>query len=428
MEIITLPIGSLTMHKGNAKLHPQEQIDQIKESIKLYGFNDPIGIWGKNNTIVEGHGRYMAAKEMGIGEVPCIRLDHLSDKQRREYMLVHNQTTMNSGWDFDLLTDELDGLDFDGFDFGFDIDDEDTVSDYSGGGHIDLADRFGVPPFSVFDTRQGYWQDRKKKWRDYLGDTTRGRDTNLMNTQTLFEGAKTGCERYTQSTSEFDPVLCEIILSWFCPVGGSVFDPFAGGSVRGVISELTGHRYTGIDIRQEQIDENEKEVGGLGVNPTWICGDSIEADKIVKQSGFDLIMSCPPYGDLEVYSDLPGDISNKEYSDFLKAYREIVKVAVGKLADDRFAVFVVGDIRDKKGLYRGFVKDTICAFEDCGAHLYNEIILIEQSGTAAMRVNGQFSKARKVVKTHQNVLVFYKGDVNRIKDNYGDVYLPEIEE
>lgn len=285
-----------------------------------------------------------------------------------------------------------------------------------------------MPPFSVFDTRQGYWQDRKKKWRDYLGDTTRGRDTNLMNTQTLFEGAKTGCERYTQSTSEFDPVLCEIILSWFCPVGGSVFDPFAGGSVRGVISELTGHRYTGIDIRQEQIDENEKEVGGLGVNPTWICGDSIEADKIVKQSGFDLIMSCPPYGDLEVYSDLPGDISNKEYSDFLKAYREIVKVAVGKLADDRFAVFVVGDIRDKKGLYRGFVKDTICAFEDCGAHLYNEIILIEQSGTAAMRVNGQFSKARKVVKTHQNVLVFYKGDVNRIKDNYGDVYLPEIEE
>ena len=120
MEIVTLKIDSLTMHKGNAKLHPQEQIDQIKESIKLYGFNDPIGIWGKKNTIVEGHGRYMAAKELGMDEVPCVRLDHLSDKQRREYMLVHNQTTMNSGWDFDLLDDELEGLDFDGFDFGFD--------------------------------------------------------------------------------------------------------------------------------------------------------------------------------------------------------------------------------------------------------------------------------------------------------------------
>ena len=119
MNVESLPIASLTMHKNNAKLHPQEQIEQIKESIRLYGFNDPIGIWGKKNTIVEGHGRYMAAKEMGMQEVPCIRLDHLTDKQRREYMLVHNQTTMNSGWDFDLLMDELDGLDFDGFDFGF---------------------------------------------------------------------------------------------------------------------------------------------------------------------------------------------------------------------------------------------------------------------------------------------------------------------
>ncbi len=136
MEIITLPIESLTMHKGNAKLRPQEQIDQIKESIKLYGFNDPIGIWGKKNTIVEGHGRYMAAREMGLMEVPCIRLDHLSDKQRREYMLVHNQTTMNSGWDFDLLMDELDGLDFDGFDFGF----EDVVSPDDFGEDFSLPD------------------------------------------------------------------------------------------------------------------------------------------------------------------------------------------------------------------------------------------------------------------------------------------------
>lgn len=122
MNVESLPIASLTMHKNNAKLHPKEQIEQIKESIRLYGFNDPIGIWGKKNTIVEGHGRYMAAKEMGMQEVPCIRLDHLTDKQRREYMLVHNQTTMNSGWDFDLLTDELEGLDFGDFDFGFNLD------------------------------------------------------------------------------------------------------------------------------------------------------------------------------------------------------------------------------------------------------------------------------------------------------------------
>lgn len=120
MEIVKIPIDELTMYKKNAKLHPREQIEQIKQSIKMYGNNDPIGIWGNNNQIVEGHGRYIAMKELGFTECECIRLDHMTDKQRREYMLVHNQTTMNSGWDMDILSQELDGMDFEGFDFGFD--------------------------------------------------------------------------------------------------------------------------------------------------------------------------------------------------------------------------------------------------------------------------------------------------------------------
>lgn len=122
MEIVKIPIDELTMYKKNAKLHPREQIEQIKQSIKMYGNNDPIGIWGNNNQIVEGHGRYIAMKELGFTECECIRLDHMTDKQRREYMLVHNQTTMNSGWDIELLDEELNGLDFEGFDFGFDFD------------------------------------------------------------------------------------------------------------------------------------------------------------------------------------------------------------------------------------------------------------------------------------------------------------------
>ena len=120
MEIVKIPIDELTMYKKNAKMHPREQIEQIKQSIKMYGNNDPIGVWGDQNQIVEGHGRYIAMKELGFTECECIRLDHLSDKERREYMLVHNQTTMNSGWDMDILSKELDGMDFEGFDFGFD--------------------------------------------------------------------------------------------------------------------------------------------------------------------------------------------------------------------------------------------------------------------------------------------------------------------
>ena len=125
MQIETVNISSLTPYEKNAKLHPRDQIEQIKKSIELYGNNDPIAVWGESNVIVEGHGRYTALRELGYKTVDIIRLDHLTDEQRREYMLVHNQTTMNSGWDIDLLAGELEGLDFDGFDFGFDLDDLD---------------------------------------------------------------------------------------------------------------------------------------------------------------------------------------------------------------------------------------------------------------------------------------------------------------
>lgn len=105
MKIEYLPIDSLRPYEGNAKLHPAEQIEQIKKSIQDYGFRDPVGIW--NGQIVEGHGRVLAARELGMTEIPVIRLDDMTDEQRREYALVHNQTTMNSGFDFSVLDAEL---------------------------------------------------------------------------------------------------------------------------------------------------------------------------------------------------------------------------------------------------------------------------------------------------------------------------------
>jgi site-specific DNA-methyltransferase (adenine-specific) len=120
LKIEYIPIDELKEYENNAKLHPQEQIEQIKNSIKEFGMNDPIGIW-KDNIIIEGHGRLMACKELGMTEVPIIRLDNLTDEQRKAYTLVHNQTTMNTGFDLDILQEELANIDLDMSEFGFDI-------------------------------------------------------------------------------------------------------------------------------------------------------------------------------------------------------------------------------------------------------------------------------------------------------------------
>jgi len=122
LKIEYLPIEELKPYANNAKEHPAEQIEQIKKSIQEFGFDDPIGIW--KDEIVEGHGRLIAALELGIDTVPVIRLDHLTDDQRRAYALVHNKLTMNSDFNLDLLQIELDDIDIDLTDFGFDLEDE----------------------------------------------------------------------------------------------------------------------------------------------------------------------------------------------------------------------------------------------------------------------------------------------------------------
>lgn len=131
MEIVNLNIEDLTPYEKNAKRHPQEQVDQIADSIRKFGMNDPIGVWGDKNIIVEGHGRYLACKFLGIKEVPCIRLDNLTDAERKEYTLIHNKTTMNSGFEDDILQEELawiyehdKSIDMSKFDFALDIDEE----------------------------------------------------------------------------------------------------------------------------------------------------------------------------------------------------------------------------------------------------------------------------------------------------------------
>ena len=119
LQIEYLSTDKLRIYQNNAKIHTTEQIEQIKQSIEQFGFNDPIAVW-KKNEIIEGHGRLLAAKELGLKEVPIIRLDKLSDEERRAYMLVHNQLTMNTGFNYELLDIEIENLNIDMQPFGFD--------------------------------------------------------------------------------------------------------------------------------------------------------------------------------------------------------------------------------------------------------------------------------------------------------------------
>ena len=417
-------------------------------------------------------------------------------------------------------------------------------------------------------------------------------------------------------TSIFDPVLCELAYRWFCPQGGTVLDPFAGGSVRGIVAAVLGRQYIGVDLSQEQIEANRKQwdeiatqqvsdapwenikistkwikhkfscsrdyitstcrgrccegsdkilisllpeeaqahieqgfqvVDGLlqpdsqtkkcphkredglcgihgtslkpfgciaspftlnnrntliirnrysmmkchgqgypahktfrasldlifGANeaericnevdagvgsftahmpeksyralryldglkhgaqsageaqPVWHCGDSRNIDKICEGAQVDFVFSCPPYADLEVYSDDPNDLSTLDYDDFIVQYADIIKKTMSLLKDNRFACFVVGEVRNKRGNYYCFVPDTIRAFEDAGAKFYNEAILVTAVGSLPIRVGRQFEAGRKLGKTHQNVLIFCKGDSKKATQAIGPVEFGEIQE
>jgi len=215
-----------------------------------------------------------------------------------------------------------------------------------------------------------------------------------------------------EGTSIFDPVLCELAYKWFCPTNGQVVDPFAGGSVRGIVASLLGYKYYGIELRQEQVDANKEQYTTIcpeAKELTWACGDAI--DELSNAPDADFIFTCPPYGDLERYSDDPRDLSTMEYHTFIANYKRIILRVVQKLKQNRFACFVVGDFRDPKtGNYRNFIGDTIAGFIDAGCGYYNEAILVTAVGSLPIRITKQFTASRKLGKTHQNMLVFIKGD------------------
>jgi len=195
--------------------------------------------------------------------------------------------------------------------------------------------------------------------------------------------------------------------------------------VRGIVASKLGRRYVGIDLRPEQIVANREQATAIcsDPHPVWIEGDSASVNlaTVVDDEMYDLVFSCPPYGNLERYSDDVRDLSTMEYEDFMAVYKIIITASCSVLKPDRFACFVVGDIRDKKGFYRNLPALTIQAFEECGVRLYNDAVLVTAAGSLPLRVGRQFEGARKLGKTHQNVLIFCKGNPKKATAAIGDV-------
>lgn len=759
--------GDLLPNPKNWRTHPKEQQDALRGVLAEIGYADvllaretPHGLM-----LIDGHAR---AEITPDSEVPVAVLD-LDEEEADLLLATLDPLAAMAGRNDEALAALLAGIETDNDAVQKMLDDllagaGSTSSSGTGSGKEtppSLVERFGVPPFSVLDARQGYWQERKRGWLSLGLKSEVGRGENLMGRGilemvTLWTGltyqetkdfvdarraaGKTDPEireeakamgrksgRTTSSrrllygkndrpveeldevtrkpvevqggTSIFDPVLCELAYRWFCPPDGTVLDPFAGGSVRGVVAARLGRSYVGVDLRPEQVEANEQqwaEIGspfssavavipddtpaltpvewlgdegiwlkrddafafagvrggkvrtcrvlsegahglvtagsrqspqanivaqiarrlgvpcrvhtptgelspellaakaagaeivqhpagynnvivararedaisrgwreipfgmeceeatrqtsqqvanlppgakrlvvpvGSGMSlagilqglattgrddlpvvgvivgsapekrldrwapkdwrarvtlvrsdldyhahaprtrvgdveldpvyeakalpfvkpgdvfwivgrrqtaepatlrtapaPQWVAGDSRELPSLLSPDfAADLVFSCPPYADLEVYSDDPRDLSTMDYEAFLAAYREIVAAAVARLRPDRFAVFVVGDIRDRKGLYRNFPAETIAAFEAAGAHLYNEAVLVTAVSTLALRAAGAFVASRKLGKAHQNVLVFVKGDAKKATEAIGPVEFGDVD-
>lgn len=301
-----------------------------------------------------------------------------------------------------------------------------------------LREKYVEPPFSVLDTKQGSWQERKRDWIEWgvvgelgregdlvfnLGDLSKvkSRDGVKVTPKKLTQGIPMkkysnmdeyySKEAQAQNTSVFDPVLCELMYSWFCPKGGKILDPFAGGPSRGLVAQYLGYKYTGIDLSRRQINANvasAKELLKSNNQPTYYCGDSNELLGKKWKDRFDFVFSCPPYFNLEVYSKDEKDLSNMSYEDFQGNYSVIVERACDLLKPNRYACFVISPVRDKKGNYLDLVGDTIRAFKDAGLEFYNDAVLLNMIGSASMRADKQFSAGKKLVRVHQNVLIFYK--------------------
>jgi hypothetical protein len=283
----------------NHRIHPKEQTDALAGALREVGWVQRVIVNQTTGHIIDGHARVKIALRQGDETIPVLYVD-LDENEERVILAALDAITGLAIVDDDMLGEILNGIE---------VQDEALAAFLAGllreqeepdtGGaeaRETLAERFLVPPFSVLDGRAGYWQDRKRAWmqlgiKSELGrgdDLTYGiscQPPHVHDRKKAIEaeigetmGWNDFAERYPEEiklagTSIFDPVLTEVAYRWFAPEGGKVLDPFAGGSVRGVVAAMLGLEYTGIDLRAEQVEANRQ-------NWQQITGPAAEVERV----------------------------------------------------------------------------------------------------------------------------------------------------
>ena len=219
MQIEKIKVDEIIPYADNAKLHPERQIEQIRSSILEFGFNDPIAI-DENNVVIEGNGRLMAIKDLGFKEVDCIRIEGLTEDQKRAYILVHNQLTMNTGFDIDILNKELErikGIDMTQFDFELNIDFDNDIDTGDGNKKKKKVD---VPQYEPTGERPDIWELVDTAKADSFLEEIREanitddeKDFLIKATRRLYEfNYKKIAEYYAQATPEMQELMEHLAL------------------------------------------------------------------------------------------------------------------------------------------------------------------------------------------------------------------------
>ena len=244
--------------------------------------------------IIAGNQRYDAAKHLKLEKVPTFLIKNLNEEREKEIIIRDN---INNGeWDYNILEDwNIDNLK----EWDLDVKIMQKKLDIQNAKWDILVNKYIIPPFSILDSRQPYWQERKKNWKLLIDDKGESRENTLSGSN----NSHFSVGSFTNGVSILDPILAEITNLWFGFENCKIIDPFAGDSVFGYVSSFLGNSFTGIELRKEQADINNIRIKDFP-RSKYICDDGQNIGLYIEENSQDLLFSCPPYFDLEKYSDL----------------------------------------------------------------------------------------------------------------------------